>query len=58
LKQHAHAVLAVELLEDFAGAVPGSIVDDDELLIDGAKIDLEDARDDRADGGLLVIAQA
>jgi hypothetical protein len=55
LKQHAHAVLAVELFEDVAGAVFGSIVNDDELLFDGAEIHGEDARDDGADGGLLVV---
>ena len=55
LKEHAHAVLAVELLEDVACAVPGAIVDDDQLLFDGAKIHVEDARDDGADGGLLIV---
>ena len=40
LKEDPDAVLAVEFLEDFARAVLRSIVNDDELLFDGAKIDL------------------
>ena len=55
LKEDADAVLAVQLLEDVAGAVLRSIVDDHQLLFNGAEIDGKDAGDDGADGGLLVV---
>src|SRR5688572_28848220 len=57
LKQDADAVTAVEFLEDLPGPILGPIVDDYQLLLDGAEIDLENAGDDGPDGGLLVVSR-
>ena len=42
--------------EDVPRPIPRAVVDDDEFFFDVGEIDREDARDDLADGGPLVVA--